>query len=143
MENREIDLFELVKKLKFFIRRNIWIFIIMFVLGGSLGYFLNNTKKPTYSSTAVFSSWVETDLLVKLLESFESQINTGNHKFLANVTGMPVDGIKGISSFEFWFYEEDYRARIENRLLDYINNRAVVSIEVLAKNKESLINFSS
>ncbi len=74
MSNKEVDLFEFLKRILIFIRNNFWFLLIMFIVGGGLGYGIHEIRKPVYSSKAVFSTWIDRSMLEQILNDFEYHI---------------------------------------------------------------------
>ncbi len=67
MENKEIDLKELVKNFLFYIKKNIWFLLLIFVLGAGIGLGYYKTKPQIFSTSAVFSTSINKELLEQIL----------------------------------------------------------------------------
>ncbi len=142
MEKKEIDLIELAKNLKTFISKNIWFFLILIILGGSTGFAYNKYKQPTFMTVGVFSTWVEEDLLNKLMKVFEHQFASGNYEYLSEKTKTPINNLKNISNIDYYttIDESDIsKHSTQYSLLD--KSKTYIYIEVFGKQKDYLVNL--
>lgn len=102
VESNEIDLGMISKKIGsffeqlavslfnilFFIRRNILVFIVLALVGGGLGYYLD-TKIKLYNHRIIVSpNYSSTDYLYAKVELLNSRILEGDTVFLKNIIGI-------------------------------------------------------
>jgi hypothetical protein len=140
MSQKEIDLIDLFNKFFSFILKNFWILLIFGLVGAGIGYGYSKMQKPTYSTTGIFSTWLEEDLLVKLLDVMEHQIIKGNQAFLCKNEEFPVELTKQIFSIEFKLPDVKTKAGSEHVFFEKRNN---VLIEIFSHNASSIKGFET
>ena len=102
MDNQEIDLSQISKKIGgfferisnkifrgiLFIRRNIIVIGILFILGAGLGWYLDRTNKSYDNQIIVTPNFTSTDYLYSKIDLINSKINEGDTLFLKNTVGI-------------------------------------------------------
>lgn len=101
-DNQEIDLSQISKKIGnffenisssifkgiLFIKRNIIVLSILFILGAGLGFYLDSTTKSYDTEIIVTPNFETTDYLYAKINLINSKINEGDTLFLKNIVGI-------------------------------------------------------
>lgn len=98
-DNQEIDLSQLSKKVSgfferisfntiLFIKRNIIVLGVLFVLGLGLGIYIDKTNKTYDNQIIVTPNFSSTDYLYSKIDLINSKVNEGDTLFLKNVVGI-------------------------------------------------------
>lgn len=141
MSQKEIDLIELFNKFLKFVIKNFWFLFIFSVIGIAAGYGYTKIKKTEFISHGIFSTWLEEDLLIQLMDIFQKQIENKNHANMSKRYGLPYDEVKNISLIEYSIPDSKLRPTHDPKSLGYIEKRIYVSVEVVSNDKESLMNI--
>lgn len=102
MDNQEIDLSQISKKiggffegisnkifhLILYIRKNIVVIGILFMIGAGLGWYLDRTNKSYDNQIIVTPNFTSTDYLYSKINLINSKIKEGDTLFLKNVVGI-------------------------------------------------------
>ncbi len=140
MEKKEVDLTDLTSKFILYFKKHFWFFLIMFIIGSASGILYNKLKKPEYSSDAVISSWLDEHLFIKLLSSFQNQVNNGNYEYLANIIEVSSEDLKSINSMEFFLPDIEQIKPIHDASFSEITGtHTFLSVEFKASDKTSLV----
>ncbi len=101
-ENQEIDLSQISKKIGnffekisnkifkiiLFVKRNIIVLALLFIIGAVLGFLVDKTNKIYDNQIIVTPNFTSTDYLYSKIDLINSKINEGDTLFLKNIVGI-------------------------------------------------------
>ena len=101
-DNQEIDLSRISKKLGgffekvsikifkgiLFIKRNLILIGVLFILGGVMGHFMDRNNTNYDNQIIVTPNFFTTDYLYNKIDLINSKVNEGDTVFLKNVVGL-------------------------------------------------------
>ncbi len=141
MSQKEIDLIELFNKFIKFVIKNFWFLLIFCIIGIAAGYTYSKIKKTEFISTGIFSTWIEEDLLVQLMDIMQKQIESNNHANMSKRYDLPYDEVKNITTIDYSIPESKLRPTQDPKSIGYLEKRIFVSVEVYSNDKESLLHI--
>lgn len=130
MDNKEIDLFDLIKRIITFYRKNFWFFLILVFVGAGLGFGYSKTQKSTYKSSGVYMTWLEADFLTIIIDLLESQVNSNNFEKISENTKIPVETLQEIISMEHTI-NNIVSPLPDERIFQFVEYKSIVKVETI------------
>jgi hypothetical protein len=131
---REINLFDLFESIKKYIKKNIWLLIVLALIGSGIGFVWHKYQKPKYVTYGVFSTWIEEGLLVKIMELMEKQFEIKNYDFMSKHSDVEAKNLSNIISIEYFISDKSVKKGID--YFDFIEAKSFITLEVTSTSEK-------